>query len=157
MEKINKMEFLKIKRYLNWLFYIGIFLSFIIPFTFFKAFNTLDFIEIPKPNAEMDTLIYHLDECKLKNEKIIVSGWASPISSRGQNLVYARTDKGSISLRTSPQYRGDVSTAMQKPGMYDRSGYSASIKLPKDIKLLSIVIVTKIEEKIYIVEANCGK
>lgn len=150
------MVFLKIKQRLNRLFYFGIFLSFILPFAFFKALNSLNFIEIPKANTGTATLIHHLDECKVVNQKLIIRGWASPVSGKAQNFVYATTDKGSVRLRTSIQYRPDVSIAMKKNGIYDRSGYSASIKLAKDMKLTSITIVTKEKDKIYSVEENCG-
>lgn len=130
-------------------------MSFIIPMVFYKGWNTVKYAKVPESNTGIETLIHHLDECHVSNKEVKVRGWATPVSGYGQNIVYARTDKGDISLRTSIQTRTDVSTVMNKPGLYDKSGYVASISLPNNIKLLSVVIVTKNSDKLYALEENC--
>jgi len=146
-----------IHRYFGGIFFIGLALSIAIPFIFYKGFNSVKYVQVPEANSGLDGLIYHLDECRVANNRIFVRGWASPVSGYGQNLVYAKTDKGSLSVRTSVQDRTDVSAVMSKPGLYDKSGYIASLKLPEGINVSSVMIVTKTGSKVYAVEGNCGQ
>lgn len=146
-----------INRYFSAIFFIGLTLSIAIPFIFYKGFNSVKYSPIPAANSGVNGLIYHLDECNITDNRIFARGWASPISGYGQNLVYAKTNKGSIIVRTSIQNRTDVSAVMRKPSLYDKSGYIASLKLPEGMNVSSIFIVTQAGNMIYSVEKNCGK
>lgn len=151
------MNNLSIRTFFNYFFLVGILLSFIIPVIFYMAFNSAKEVIIPSPNAALEGIIYHIDECNVKDNSIFVRGWSTPLSGYGQNLVYAKTENGPISLRTSIQNRPDVSAIMNKTGLYDKSGYVASLRMPEKLQVASIVVVTKEGGKIYSVENTCER
>lgn len=138
----------------RFIFFSGVLLSFLIPFSFYLSFNrTIQYKETSISTNE--NIISGIDECSYKNGKLKVSGWATDKEGYGSILVSADLGVKSVYLRTSIKDRQDVSQYFKKPGLYDRSGFSSSLNIGKGFDKIIISINLSRNGKNYVVKYEC--
>ncbi|MBC2608560.1 MULTISPECIES: hypothetical protein [Citrobacter] len=121
------------------IFFAGLILSFLIPFSFYLSLNrVVPYLETNAPTTE--SVIYGVDECSYSDGILKVNGWATDKEGYGSILVSADIDGKKIYLRTSIENRPDVSQYFKKPGLYDRSGFSSSLNVGSGFNKINISI-----------------
>ncbi|WP_312073891.1 hypothetical protein [Atlantibacter sp.] len=151
MKHANNLLNRKISKFL---FFVGITLSFAIPFTLYSSLNRIIY-HVPEYNSPNNNVIYAIDECSYKNGELKVFGWATPVDGYGSVLVFANLDGKTISLRTSVMDRPDVSKEFKKGDQYNRAGFKSSLKIGKGIEKIIISIQITRKDKTYVVQHEC--
>lgn len=145
----------KYDRVSHYVFWLGLAISVIMPFVFYKSFNNIIYADPVKPNADSDNIAFYVDRCDFNKGKLVVSGWATPMDGVGGIVVFASLDDKTIKLNTTRINRSDVSSALKKPGFYDKSGFSASINYGVDVNSVRIYLQITKSENIYVVSHDC--
>ena len=120
-------------KHINYIFVIIILAGFSIP-TIAYLYNNRAILT-PKNTEESftnDGLIYHIDKCERRNNLIVVNGWAS-VKDYSRNIIYKTDIYASVGdswlhIPKTTTRRSDVSRAMKKPNLYDRSGFNSQIR-----------------------------
>lgn len=134
---------------------IGIAASIAIPFLFYKSLNRVINGEPLAANTDSSGVISNFDDCQVRGSEISVRGWASPKDGYGDVQVFAKINGENLVLRTSQVKRPDVSAYFSKPGMYDKSGFSAGLNYGRDIEYVQILLQVKKDSRVYVVSHDC--
>ncbi|ORM50657.1 hypothetical protein HA41_18615 [Pantoea conspicua] len=149
---ISSGKYNKLARYV---FFLGLAVSVIVPLIFYKSFNKIVYAEPAKATADNSNIMFNVDQCEYRNGKLSIRGWATPKEGVGDIMVFVNIDGKTLKLHTGQIKRVDVSTAMNKPGLYDKSGFSASINIEKEAKSIETLIQISKDNHIYLVKHDC--
>lgn len=139
----------------DYVFCSGLVLSFIIPFIFYISLNKTVYVEPKTPNSNNQDIISNLEQCEFKNGVLRLRGWITPKEGAGNIMLFADVDGKTLKLHTGQINRPDVSTYMNRPGIYDKSGFAASLYIGEDTKSITSIIQVIKNEKIYVVNHEC--
>jgi len=124
--------------YINIALVLLISISIIAPFILFLNWNAERYFHLNKTNSVEGGIKYSIDDCSLKGNTIIVTGWATLDGENKAKGNYILTnDKDVDKLIVAPKQtvkRKDVSAFFGKKGAYDDSGFRASIKTSHELK-----------------------
>ncbi len=139
----------------GYIFWGGLFISVLIPFLFYKSLNRVieDHPHIATTGNE--NIIYNFDVCENKNGHIKIFGWATPVDGRGILTAFATVNGKQFQLRTMVNTRKDVSQAMNKPGLYDQSGFSSSLNYGEPSDDIKITLQIMRNDNYYVVTHDC--
>jgi hypothetical protein len=102
-------------------------------------------------------IVFCVDECALERGRFRARGWAAPVQGGGEVAVYLlRKDGAWLQARKATVSRPDVSAALKRPGVYDKSGFQAALAGVDGATFSGqIVLVVKDNAKRYMVKHAC--
>lgn len=149
---MSKGKYNKLSRYIFW---FGLVISVAIPFAFYKSFNKVVIASPSTPTADNGNVMFNVDQCEYHHGRLTIRGWATPKEGVGDIMTFAEIDGQTYKLHTGQIKRVDVSAYMNKPGLYDKSGFSSSINIGDDIKSIKALIQISKDNNVYVVKHDC--
>lgn len=151
-EEMIKGKYYRLSHYIFWL---GLVVSVVVPFAFYKSFNKIVIANPSTPTADNGNIMFNVDQCEYRSGRLTIRGWATPKEGVGDIMTFVEIDGKTYKLHTGQIKRVDVSAYMNKPGLYDKSGFSSSINIGNDVKSIKTLIQISKDKNIYVVKHDC--
>ncbi|WP_158701055.1 hypothetical protein [Phytohalomonas tamaricis] len=132
---------------INLIMVLSLIFAIAIPFFFYVKTNRLENQSVPNFDASSSEFKYHIDECQVKSDHLLVKGWALIVGERVNtptDIFVKSTQDNYLKLRSRTVPRPDVSTHFSINHAVNKLGFNASSGIiPDDINHPIEILIIK--------------